>query len=424
MSQFIDACAAGFSPDGDPEANSLILSKLLEENLFVRVSAPGIYPIGGAVVIGSGRTLDFAPGAVLKRTVPPSGATYAIINRAAYAEDGSAPDENITVTGLHLICGGVERCPIGKNPMAITGLRGQLSFFRVRGLVIRGFETLDLPAQDFGIHICTFENVLIEDVHIEGRKDAVHFGRGTGFTVRHGLFRTFDDPIALNAHDYASSNPQLGPIENGLIEDCTDLDDTDTTGFFCRILAGSWCRWQSGMTIRNSDTVVTERGLYRAVMAADGKEFVSLTEPTHTCGTKTMDGINWAFVQKDVCFDCGCRNIIFRNIRIEKNRPTAFSIHFDDDAYSHSVYPGSVPPVQENIIISGVRVTGNVPVFLSTKTPLRNCLIEDCELNGGKLRFSSIPSVLQYPEAGITLTNTASGGVIEDERVPYSIREL
>ena len=35
---------------------------------------------------------------------------------------------------------------------------------------------------------------------------------------------TFDDAIALNAHDYATSNPELGWIENGVIENCHDLN--------------------------------------------------------------------------------------------------------------------------------------------------------------------------------------------------------
>ena len=32
----------------------------------------------------------------------------------------------------------------------------------------------------------------------------------------------------------------MGWIEDGLIEDCYDLADEDTTGYFCRILAGAW----------------------------------------------------------------------------------------------------------------------------------------------------------------------------------------
>ena len=136
----------------------------------------------------------------------------------------------------------------------------------IKNLAIRNFTALDLPPSDFGIHICTFENILVENVKIEGRKDAVHLGRGKDFIIRNGYFKTFDDPIALNAHDYASSNPQLGWIENGLIENCYDYNDKDTTGYFCRILAGSWCDWYEGMKIQNSDTVIHNNKIYRALM--------------------------------------------------------------------------------------------------------------------------------------------------------------
>ena len=98
-------------------------------------------------------------------------------------------------------------------------------------------------------------------------KDAVHFGPGRNFVVRHGVFRTYDDPIALNAHDYTTSNPELGWIENGLIEDCVDLDDPEngTTGFFARILAGGWRDWEPGMDIQSSgDAVVSGGRIYRS----------------------------------------------------------------------------------------------------------------------------------------------------------------
>ena len=93
-----------------------------------------------------------------------------------------------------------------------------------------------------------------------------------------GIFRTFDDPVALNAHDYAVANPQLGWIEDGLIEDCFDLPDKETTGYFCRILAGSWCDWYKGMEIQNSDTVVSNGRIYRAFQQPGWKEI-------HVCDT-------------------------------------------------------------------------------------------------------------------------------------------
>ena len=38
------------------------------------------------------------------------------------------------------------------------------------------------------------------------------------FTISKGVFRTFDDTIALQAHDYATSSSALGWIDDGVIE--------------------------------------------------------------------------------------------------------------------------------------------------------------------------------------------------------------
>ncbi len=53
-----------------------------------------------------------------------------------------------------------------------------------------------------------------------------------------------------------------------------------------------------------------------------------------------MDGINWGVVQNDVTYTAGVRNVIFRDIFLEKPR-IGFSIHFDNDKYSRSYYPGA-----------------------------------------------------------------------------------
>jgi len=69
---------------------------------------------------------------------------------------------------------------------------------------------LDLSKAQYGIQVCTFEDLIIDDVVIKGMKDGVHLGRGKRFTIRNGVFQTFDDAIALNAHDYATGNPEVG----------------------------------------------------------------------------------------------------------------------------------------------------------------------------------------------------------------------
>lgn len=408
-----------FSPKNSGTKNSEILNKLLEKYDNIEITESGEYPLSDTILMSSNQSLTFGEGVFIRREESGKQTGYVIANKGAYTR---TYDENISIIGLKLICGGVQSSVPGpENRTVIPGLRGHLSFFYIKNLTIKDFTALDLPPRDFGIHICTFENVLIENVKIEGRKDAVHFGRGKNFVVRNGFFKTFDDPIALNAHDYASSNPQLGWIENGVIENCFDYNDTDTTGFFCRILAGSWCDWQKGMNIQNSDTVIHNNKMYRALMQPDGKIFTSETPPCHESGMRTIDGINWVFVQNEVCYNCGCKNITFRNIKIEKERPIAFSVHFDNDNFSRSVYPGSEAPVQENITFENIDISGNVPVFLYAVTPLENVKIINSRLNGASVNLDALETVNNYPAANFSFKNTQTPQINSSDKRDFKI---
>lgn len=415
----INANDYGFSPENSGRENSDILNNLLKNNNDIEVTAPGEYKVCGAIIMGSNQSLTFSEGVFLKRESSPN-VSYVIINKGAYTREY---DENITITGLNIICNEVQSAqPTPENKSIIPGLRGHLSFFYVKNLVIRNFTALDLPPKDFGIHVCSFENILIENVKIEGEKDAVHLGRGKDFIIRNGHFKTFDDPIALNAHDYASSNPQLGWIENGLIENCHDYNDNDTTGYFCRILAGSWCDWYKGMKIQNSDTVIHNNRMYRALMKPNGEIFTSVTPPTHTEGYKTEDGINWVFVQNEIYYNCGCKNIKFKDIYIEKDRPVAFSIHFDNDNWSRSVYPGSSAPIQENITFENINISADVPVFLYSVSPLKNFIVSNSALCGAKIELTELEQVPEYNLADFEFINTSLPEVSATPKRKYTFK--
>lgn len=401
----INANLSGLSQKNTGDENSRILNRLFESSNDVEITEKGEYLIANTILIGSNSSLTCSEGVYFKRVDLSDKTGYVIANKGAYTR---TYDENITITGLNIICNGVQSSAASnENKEVIPGLRGHLSFFYIKNLVIKDFTALDLPPKDFGIHICTFENILVENVKIEGRKDAVHLGRGKDFIIRNGFFKTFDDPIALNAHDYASSNPQLGWIENGIIENCYDYNDKDTTGYFCRILAGSWCDWYKGMKIQNSDTVICNNKMYRALMEPDGKLFTSLTPPSHSFGMQKIDGINWVFVQNEICHSCGCKNIKFKDIFIEKDRPVAFSIHFDNDKFSRSVYPGSNAPVQEDITFQNINISGNVPVFLYAVSPLKNFKILNSKLGSSIIDLTELEQVSIYPEADFSFENTA-----------------
>ncbi len=287
----------------------------------------------------------------------------------------------------------------------VFGLHGQIAFFYVRDLQIDHFRCLDLGREQYGIHVCTFEDILIENVRIEGDKDGVHLGRGKRFTIRDGVFETGDDAIALNGHDYSVGNPELGWIEDGVIENMHDLPNPKRqVGYFCRILAGAWVDWRPGMPVQQSDTVASEGRLYRVQMDPDGKVYESKTRPTHPSGQMTLDGIRWGVVQDDVTYTAGVRNVVFRDVFLGKPR-VAFSVHFDNDRYSRSFYPGATAPRQENILIESVRVLYDTAAdFLQVRTPVDTVTVANSTLRNSGITFLTNQAMTDYGRTRINLT--------------------
>lgn len=380
----VNASDFGFLPENSGDANARALQALADRRGTIVIDRPGEYRVSATIELESDTALIFGAGVYIRRCACDDGVFrqgYVFVNRGAFSKTWN---RHISVTGLKLVTDKIRPSSGFENgAKQVIGLNAHLAFFYVQDLTVRDFELLDLAESGFGIQICTFENVLLENLHIEGMKDAVHFGKGSKFVLRHGIFRTYDDPIALNANDYSTSNPQMGWIENGLIEDCYDLDQPETTGFFARILAGAWRDWEPGMVVRHSDSVLSEGRLYRVVMRPDGQTYVSSTRPNHLDGVREIDGIRWAMVQDDdPTENCGCRNIHFKDIFLEKKRPVAFAIHFDNDNWSRSYYPNSRAPIQRDIIFENIFMLNRIPKLLMVKTPVNsvrfvNSAIED-----------------------------------------------
>lgn len=377
-----EAAEFGFSVEATGVANRAALQRAFDAGGLVTVSRPGDYKIAGTVFIGDNTTLDCVTGVRFVKSDEGGKFSHVILNKGATSKTWN---RNIVIRGLEIAVSGMDYCD-----WKVFGLRGHLAFFYVKDLRIERFRCLDLGRGQYCIHVCTFEDVIVDDIRIEGWKDGVHFGRGKRFTVRNGVFDTGDDPLALNAHDYASGNPELGWIEDGVIENCHDLANPDKkAGFFCRILAGAWGDWRKDMTVQQGDSVVSEGRLYRVAMNADGKTYVSRTRPTHRSGAEVLDGINWVWVQDEVVYNCGVRNVVFRDCYLHQPR-VAFSVHYDFGAFSRSHYPGAKPPVQEGIVFDNVQILHDHPSpFLHVNTPVDSLSFVNCAFRKGGIVFAS-----------------------------------
>jgi hypothetical protein len=373
-----DAAAFGFSPASSGVENTKALQRAVDRGGTIIIQQPGTYLVAGTVYVGGHTRLNFGEGVFLKKTNESGAFSHVLLNKGALTR---TCDEGIAIEGLQLLVNGVDY----RTFKDVFGLHGQLAFFHVKDLRIEHFRCLDLGRAQYGIQVCAFEDLTIQDVIIRGFKDGVHLGHGKRFTIRDGTFATGDDAVALNAHDYATGCPELGWIEDGVVENCHDLADASDTGYFCRILAGAWVDWHAGMEVQNSDTVVSAGRLYRFMGQPDGKTYRSTTQPTHASGARELDGINWGVVQTNVTHTAGVRNVTFRDIFLAKPR-VAFSVHFDNDRYSRSYYPGAALPLQEQLVFENVRVLcDGRKDFLSIGTPVDVVSIFGCSLRNNPI---------------------------------------
>ncbi|MBQ7769897.1 MAG: hypothetical protein IJ373_01790 [Clostridia bacterium] len=399
----------GFLPENSGTENAKALQAAVDNGGEIRVRMPGVYDLSEPIALGNDTTLIFEKGVTVRRQPSESGVNgNTFINKGLF--DGVC-NTNIRLIGLHLLCNGVESTGIGKNSRYV-GLRAQVGFINVKDLVVDDFDCRGLLAKDYALQVGNFENIRLENLFIEGDKDGVHLAIGKNFVIRHAKFRTFDDPIALNAFDYSVSNTHVGWIENGLIEDCYDLDDDTTTGYFCRMLGGSWLPWFAGMPVHHSDTVCYNGRIYRVVMnPTDGKIYTSNTPPTHERGYAEYDGIGWVCTQEGDFLNTGCRNILFRNIYLQKKRTIAMALDLNHDTYAHSCYPGSVPVPHSGIVMENVSVENEIEYLLRANYPTADVTIRDTDIKKSKVRFErGALEETVYPKAIITLKNVRGAG--------------
>ena len=383
-----NAADYGFLPSNNGDQNAAALQRAVNEKGTLYIDKPGIYDISETILLGDDTSLVFGAGVYLRRAKSQDGtqhASYVFINEGAYTR---TYNNNISIIGLHLICNGME-ASTGKR---VPGVRGHISFYYANNVTVKDFTCLDLGVYCYALQISTFENFIAENCHIEGHKDAIHLGVGDKFVIRHCRLRTYDDPIALNAADYSVSNPQLGWIQNGIIEDCYDLDAETTTGFFCRLLGGSWVDWHEGMEVMHSDAVMSEGRIYRVFAEPDGKFYKSYTRPTHKEGAEVLDGIRWEMTQDDTpeLYNAGCRNIHFKDIHLQKKRNYAINMCFETSAYCRSYMTDSEAPKYENIIFENIMVENEIEVPIATGVPTDSVKIVNSNLGNGRIVVESL----------------------------------
>lgn len=376
-----NAANFGVLPSNDGVTNYANLQALLNSGGTIYIDVPGVYKIDGKLIIGSNTELIFGQNVWISKI---NNGTCFIVNAGALT---SQYNTDIKIKNLHLLTNGTSGSGSGR-----LGLRGIISFAYIKNLVLDSIYCDDFSSDTYFIHCCCWENILIQNCHIEGNKDGVHLATGTDATIRNCYFATGDDSIALNCHDYNSSIVEFGWIRNVLVENCVNgqlfLNGVEkNTARFALIFGGSWLDWENGNEYRNGDVIVAPNGyVYRLYMETDtaGTLHVSTVAPTHTSGVQTMsDGCKWLFIQQNTMYNCACENIVFRNIEIRTTHTQPFVFYFDLTKYDRSIYPGSVPPPHKNITLDNIKMYsefhGNY--FCNVRVPVENLRVINSRLS-------------------------------------------
>jgi hypothetical protein len=341
LHRFVNAEDFGFKPTATASENVTALNAALNGgNKTVIISKPGIYEMNNVAYIDDNTHIWLCKGVVLKKVTTFS---FLLLNRGALTHSFNS---NIKITGLTIDANQIDAIPALATPL--HGLRGHASFLCVNNLTILDFKCFNYNTPQWALHVCTFNNLIVDRFECRGNKDGIHLGRGDGFVIKNGICETYDDAIALNGHDYVSCNPEVGDIKNGLIQNVVDINQANTTGYFSRLLTGAWVNWYLGMNIRHGDTVVNNGKTYRANSLNGATVYQSQTEPTIAVFDATQadasGGFQWKLFQNDATYSANIYNVEFRDIICLKPR-VFINVELDSGgtAFNRSLYPDVLP---------------------------------------------------------------------------------
>lgn len=394
----VDAVVYGFSPEASGVENTKALQKAVKQGGTILINQPGTYKMSGTVYIGDNTSLVFGNGVYIEKSAENGAFTHVFLNKGALTR---TYNHHIEIIGLHLKVNGVDKWMDN-----IYGLRGHVSFFYVKDLKIEHFRCYDLNRMQFCLHICTFEDLRIDDAIIKGKKDGIHLGPGKRFHISNVVFNTKDDAIALVPGDWVSANPEFGNLENGIIENCTDIPDSELEGAFVKIVPSGWIDWKAGMQVRHGTSVVANGRIYRVVENIDDKIYTSKTCPDFEKGMKEIDGINWLMFQKDTIHTAQVRNIVFRDIFLYSIR-TPFQLMSYDCMYEHSYYPGAPKPMLGNFLFDNINFLGDTTrPLMGISAPCDFITITNSKLKNNSIRFNHSKDFDSYPPTHISITNS------------------
>ena len=307
--EYYTAWDFGFRPNSTKTQNqNAIKNALLFGEKELNITVKGSYNWGNEqIAIPSEVSIKFCEGSYINLTEDTHNIFY---NAGAITRTWNY---GIKLLGLKIKTNGYNSGFGQDNPL--YGLHGYVNFFYVKNCEFE-IEITDLSGNNFGFQICVFKDCIIRKAIFEGLKDGLHLGNGDGLLVEYLKAKTKDDALALNAFDWAVSNPEIGDIKNVTVRNFTSRWDMawGNASRSINALVGTPTAWISGMEIVNGDAVCVDGKTYRAILNDNTQTKTSTTKPTissYTGVQSTSEGIIWKFIKNE---EIKTANIINCNI--------------------------------------------------------------------------------------------------------------
>jgi len=235
---------------------------------------------------------------------------------------------------------------------------GDLSFKFLDNISLENVTIINGDSTLYGIHLQSVKNAIIKNYSYTGNKDGFHINGGCKNILIDGFdISSADDAFGIMTDDYPRVQHNAKDIKNVIIINGISRKHNPQSGFFIRLMTGSWNNWKMKNKYNIGNTVNYKNNQYKKINKG---ESVSLDFPSNLHGDSLYsDGIIWRYIGKGNNITSNIYNIFVINIKIEDGRKIMRTINADN--YDYGEYPGT----ENSSSVNGLYVVG--PSFSITR---------------------------------------------------------
>lgn len=287
------------------------------------LSAP-VYLHSNTVIIGEGKV-------ILIKSIPYS---HVFTNISAAKDYTTMWDKSITI--INIIIDANNR---GNQKDAVhSTANGDLSFKFLNHLTLRNIKIINGDSNLFGIHLQSVKNAMVKNYSYDGNKDGFHINGGCEDVYIDGFnISSFDDAFAIMTDDYPRVQHNAQDIRKVTITNGVSRKRFPQTGFFLRLMTGSWEDWKKGNKYNIGHTVNYKTHQYKKLNSG---KLVSTECPCQLNGDSLYsDGIIWRYIGEGVNKTSNIHNISVFDVKLDDGRKIVRTINADSNDYGE--YPGT-----------------------------------------------------------------------------------